>query len=87
MSYKVMDITKKDKVWRITVHIKNTTECADVIKQLGQYNISCTAIPNSNNVDIYSYKKNESNRRNRLLSLKFISFISIMHYKSLIVQE
>ena len=68
LSYKVMDITKKDKVWRITVHIKNTTECADVIKQLGQYNISCTAIPNSNNVDIYSYNQNESNIVKSILS-------------------
>lgn len=68
LSYKVMDITKKDKVWRITVHIKNSVECAKVIEQLGQYNISCTAIPSSNNVDIYSYNQKESNIVKSILS-------------------
>ena len=61
LSYKVMDITKKDKVWRITTHLKSDKEFIDCVAELGKFGISCTPVENSNNVDIYSYSQKESN--------------------------
>lgn len=61
LSYKIMDMTKKDKVWRITTHLKSDKEFVDCVAELGKFGISCTPVENSNNVDIYSYSQKESN--------------------------
>lgn len=60
ISYKIMDLFKKDKLWRITVTLKNGKELEDCIKQLEQYNIGFTQIKDCFSIDIYSYSQSES---------------------------
>ena len=60
ISYKIMDLFKKDKVWRITVTLKGKKELAECIAQLEKYNIGFTHIEQTNSVDIYSYNQKES---------------------------
>ena len=60
ISYKVMDLFKKDKLWRITVTLKTVDEFAQCVQQLAKYNIGYTPIENTNSVDIYSYNQKES---------------------------
>ena len=60
ISYKIMDLFKKDKVWRITVTLKGNKELAECIAQLEKYNIGFTPIEKTNSVDIYSYNQKES---------------------------
>ena len=60
ISYKIMDLFKKDKVWRITVTLKGKNELAECIAQLEKYNIGFTPIEKTNSVDIYSYNQKES---------------------------
>ena len=60
ISYKIMDLFKKDKLWRITVTLKDKGELEKCIKQLEKYNIGFTPIAKTNSVDIYSYNQKES---------------------------
>ena len=60
ISYRIMDLFKKDKLWRITATLKNKTEFDECVAQLQKYNIGCTSIEKTNSVDIYSYNQKES---------------------------
>ena len=60
ISYKIMDLFKKDKLWRITVTLKTVDEFAECVQQLAKYNIGYTPIENTNSIDIYSYNQKES---------------------------
>lgn len=60
ISYKIMDLFKKDKLWRITVTLKTVDEFAECVQQLAKYNIGYTPIKNTNSIDIYSYNQKES---------------------------
>lgn len=60
ISYKIMDLFKKDKLWRITVTLKTVDEFAECVQQLVKYNIGYTPIENTNSIDIYSYNQKES---------------------------
>ena len=60
VSYRIMNLFKKDKLWRITATLKNKKEFDECIAQLKKYNIGCTPIEKTNSVDIYSYNQKES---------------------------
>lgn len=60
ISYKVMDLFKKDKLWRITVTLKNKQALDECVKNLEKYNIGFTPIEKTNSIDIYSYNQKES---------------------------
>lgn len=60
LSYKIMDLFKKEKLWRITATLKSQKEKALCIEKLKKYNIGFVDISNTNAVDIYSYTKEES---------------------------
>lgn len=60
ISYRIMNLFKKDKLWRITATLKNKKEFDECIAQLKKYNIGCTPIEKTNSVDIYSYNQKES---------------------------
>ena len=68
ISYKIMDLFKKDKLWRITVSLKDGKELEECIKQLEQYNIGFTQIKDCFSIDIYSYSQNESSIIKNILS-------------------
>ena len=59
-SYKIMDLFKKDKLWRITVTLKNKQEFDRCCNQLKKYNIGFTPIEKTNSLDVYSYNQKES---------------------------
>lgn len=60
VSYKIMDLFKKDKLWRITVTLKNDKEFNACQDKLSRYDISFTKIEGTNSLDIYSYNQKES---------------------------
>lgn len=60
ISYKIMDLFKKDKLWRITVALKDDYQLAECVHNLEKYNISYTPIAKTNSLDIYSYNQKES---------------------------
>ena len=61
ISYKIMDLFKKDKLWRITVKLKTVDEFTECVQQLAKYNIGYTPInEKTNSIDIYSYNQKES---------------------------
>jgi hypothetical protein len=60
VSYRIMDLFKKDKLWRITATLKNQKEFQECIENLKKYNIGFTPIEKTNSVDIYSYNQKES---------------------------
>jgi hypothetical protein len=60
VSYKIMDLFKKDKVWRITATLKTQAEFEDCVTLLKKYNIGFTPIAKTNSIDIYSYNQKES---------------------------
>lgn len=79
ISYKIMDLFKKDKVWRITVALKTADEFAKCVEQLAKYNIGYTPIGKTNSIDIYSYNQNESSIiKNILNNYKHKYFIQEM---------
>lgn len=79
ISYKIMDMFKKDKVWRITATMKNQKEYQECIENLKKYNIGFTQIEKTNSVDIYSYTQKESAIiRNILSNYKHKYFIQEM---------
>jgi hypothetical protein len=60
ISYRIMDLFKKDKLWRITATLKSPQQMSDCIKSLEKYNIGYTPITETNSLDIYSYTQKES---------------------------
>ena len=60
LSYKVLDLFKKDKLWRITVTLKNKKALEECKENLEKYNIGFTPIEKTNSIDIYSYNQKES---------------------------
>ena len=60
ISYKIMDLFKKDKLWRITVTLKGKTALDECKANLEKYNIGFTPIEKTNSIDIYSYNQKES---------------------------
>lgn len=60
ISYKIMDLFKKDKLWRITVTLKNKKALDECRENLKKYNIGFTPIEKTNSIDIYSYNQKES---------------------------
>ena len=60
ISYKIMDLFKKDKLWRITVTLKSKKALEECIKNLEKYSIGFTPIEKTNSIDIYSYNQKES---------------------------
>ena len=68
ISYKIMDLFKKDKLWRITVTLKSKKALNECMKNLEKYNIGFTPIENTNSIDIYSYNQKESEIIKNILS-------------------
>ena len=60
ISYRIMDLFKKDKLWRITVTLKTKAEYDKCIEKLTKYNIGFTNIDKTKSIDIYSYNQEES---------------------------
>ena len=60
ISYKIMDLFKKDKLWRITVTLKSKKALDECKVNLEKYNIGFTPIEKTNSIDIYSYNQKES---------------------------
>ena len=60
VSYRIMDLFKKDKLWRITATLKNQVEFQECVENLKKYSIGFTPIAKTNSVDIYSYNQKES---------------------------
>lgn len=60
ISYKIMDLFKKDKLWRITVTLKTLEEHSSCVEELTKYNIGFTRVNDSLSIDIYSYNQTES---------------------------
>lgn len=60
ISYKIMDLFKKDKLWRITVTLKSKKALEECKANLEKYNIGFTPIEKTNSIDIYSYNQKES---------------------------
>ena len=60
VSYKIMDLFTKDKLWRITATLKSKKEFDECVAQLEKYNIGFTPIEKTNSIDIYSYNQKES---------------------------
>ena len=60
ISYKIMDLFKKDKLWRITVTLKNDKEFDACQDKLLRYDIGFVKIEGTNSLDIYSYNQKES---------------------------
>ena len=60
ISYKIMDLFTKDKVWRITATLKDKAEFDECVKVLKQYNIGFSYIEQTKAIDIYSYNQKES---------------------------
>lgn len=60
ISYRIMGLFTKDKVWRITATLKGKKEFDDCIEQLKKFNIGCTPIEKTTSLDIYSYNQKES---------------------------
>ena len=60
ISYRIMNLFKKDKLWRITVTLKNKKALDECKENLEKYNIGFTPIERTNSIDIYSYNQKES---------------------------
>lgn len=60
ISYKIMDLFKKDRLWRITVTLKSKKALDECRANLEKYNIGFTPIEKTNSIDIYSYNQKES---------------------------
>ena len=79
ISYKIMDLFKKDKLWRITVTLKTPQQMNECIKKLEKYNIGYTPITETSSLDIYSYSQKESEIiKNILANYDYIYFIQEM---------
>lgn len=60
ISYKIMDLFKKEKVWRITATLGSKEEYSSCVEKLKKYQIGYTRLNDTNCLDIYSYTKQES---------------------------
>ena len=60
ISYRIMALFTKDKLWRISVTLKTLEEKTECIENLKKYNIGFTPIEKTNSIDIYSYNQKES---------------------------
>lgn len=60
LGFVIMELFKKDKVWRITVTLKNEQEYLKCIENLKKYNISFSYVTQTKAIDIYSYNQRES---------------------------
>ena len=60
ISYKIMDLFKKDRLWRITITLKSKKALDECRANLEKYNIGFTPIEKTNSIDIYSYNQKES---------------------------
>ena len=60
ISYRIMNLFKKDKVWRITATLKSKKEFDDCIEQLKKFNIGFSYVEQTKAIDIYSYNQSES---------------------------
>ena len=79
ISYKIMDLFTKDKVWRITVTLKDKKEFDECIELLKKYNIGFSYIEQTKAIDIYSYNQKESTIiKNILANYKHKYFIQEM---------
>ena len=79
VSYKIMDLFTKDKLWRITATLKSKKEFDECVAQLEKYNIGFTPIEKTNSIDIYSYNQKESSIvKNILQNYKHKYFIQEM---------
>ena len=82
LSYKVLDMFKKDKLWRITVHLKKTTDVKSCCEKLDNYNIGYSVLGDSPNIDIYSYSQEQSEIIKSILrNYKYKYFIQEMNNK------
>ncbi len=82
ISYKIMDLFKKDKLWRITVTLKSKKALDECKAKLEKYNIGFTPIEKTNSIDIYSYDQEESAIiKNILASYDYKHFIQEMAKK------
>ena len=79
ISYKIMDLFTKDKLWRITATLKSKKEFDECVKALEKYNIGFTPIEKTNSIDIYSYNQKESSIvKNILQNYKHKYFVQEM---------
>ena len=79
VSYKIMDLFTKDKVWRITATLKDKKEFDECIELLKKYNIGFSYIELTKAIDIYSYNQKESTIiKNILANYKHKYFIQEM---------
>ena len=79
ISYRIMNLFKKDKLWRISVTLKSLEEKIECIENLEKYNIGFVPIENTNSIDIYSYNQKESSIiKNILGNYKYKYFIQEM---------
>lgn len=60
ISYRIMDLFTKDKVWRITATLKDEKQYEECIENLKKYNIGFITISDTKSIDIYSYNQKES---------------------------
>jgi membrane protein DedA with SNARE-associated domain len=60
ISYRIMALFTKDKLWRITATLKDKKEFDECIENLKKYNIGFTYIEKAKAIDIYSYNQKES---------------------------
>lgn len=82
ISYRIMDLFKKDKLWRITVTLKNEKELLSCKEKLATHNIGFTPIEKTNSLDIYSYNQNESILIKKILKhYEYKYFIQEMNQK------
>ena len=82
ISYRIMDLFKKDKLWRITVTLKTSRDVDVCEDTLQKYNIGCTRIKDSTSIDIYSYNQKESTIiKNILANYDYKYFIQEMAKK------
>ena len=82
ISYKIMDLFTKDKLWRITVTLKTSRDVDVCEDTLQKYNIGCTRIKDSTSIDIYSYNQKESTIiKNILANYDYKYFIQEMAKK------
>ncbi len=79
ISYKIMDLFKKDRIWRITVALKSKNALYECMKNLEKFNIGFTPIENTNSLDIYSYNQKQSSIiKNILNNYEYKYFIQEM---------
>ena len=60
ISYRIMNLFKKDKVWRITATLKDKKEFDECVENLKKYNIGFSYVEQTKAIDIYSYNQKES---------------------------